>query len=643
MRNMKRWLAVALTIAMTFSDCGMMSVFATEDAAASEASVSENSGESPQAGEEDTAIPDEVPADREAASDNGAGQAEAAETELPALHIGQIKKGEELPASEDSEFVYDLPISFETSDSLLLFVNYGIDAVSEEEGKGTLVWSILRGEEGLEAGSASLVDEEDDWIGFEAVADSPYFTMAETEESCCYQTVELVSKAAADDPIMDDAGYNYYIRAAYYLGTGEDKDEAFYAAATVPFLPMNDAADITQDDGADAEEADTDQAQDDISDTEAALADEAQDADLEGNGALTEDESGAEEMQEDMDAGNLEADAAAEDISTVSENDMTEGDAAPSEGDTESGEQISELILDRESITMRSGETVQVTARTKPENIQAKILWESGNEAVATVNENGEIHAKAEGYARITAQCGDLTAVVRVEVAPTDGKDKVIDLSGDIWVAGFQRESEDFVYSGQKITQDIRVYHKETLLKEKTDYTLSYKNNVNAAAYNTAKAPGVTITLKGQYSGSVTLYYTIRPLDINAIDPYNTDKNGTEESRSPGYEQTVAYSANLKLPNPDLMFGKKKLAVNKDFVCDYTTLPTDYKKGDSYETGKVYNYTVNGIGNFTGSFQMQLVVLKDKALNFGSASVMLGQKQYEYRGTALSKSDVTIE
>ena len=160
--------------------------------------------------------------------------------------------------------------------------------------------------------------------------------------------------------------------------------------------------------------------------------------------------------------------------------------------------------------------------------------------------------------------------------------------------------------------------------------------------------------MKGQYSGSVTLYYTIRPANINDIDIYNQNQNSSGENGTEGstgtdnndngsvYEQAVTYGAKLKIPAPELMFGKKKLTVNKDFVCDYTGLPQPYDKGESYEAEKVYDYTVSGIGNFTGSFKMHLVVVKDKNHNFNSASVTLGQKQYEYHGTALSDSEVTI-
>ncbi|MBD5477079.1 MAG: hypothetical protein HDR17_14035 [Lachnospiraceae bacterium] len=671
MRNIKRWIAAMLTITMAVSDCGVIPAFAAEDAIAAEKTVSGNnavSGETSadgepfseseiKEGEKEDGLSEKSDEDQnkgvaDSMQEDVTGSETDTETKLPTLHIGQIKKGENLPDPNDSEFVYDLPIAFDVADCLVLFANYDINMVPEQEENGTLLWSILRGEKGTAAGSAILMNEVDDWTNFEVVSDSPYFIMTENEdeESDYYKMIEIASGEEAE---QDD--YDYYIRAAYYLGTGEDKDEDFYAAATVPFLFQNDDTDIeqAQDDTIDTEEDKIDKIADDMTG--------AKDTDQEENGdeALTED-SDAAQVQEDIEQENSESDKITYDIITVSENDIADEDSVLSESDTvqpEAKEHISDIMLDKTAITMQPGGTEQLTATTAPENIPEKISWESSNEAVAVVDETGEIKAKAEGITYITAECDGLTAVARVEVAPADANDKLVDLSGDIWVAGFKRESKDYVYTGQKITQDIRVYYKDTLLTEKTDYTLSYKNNINAADYNTAKAPSVTINLKGQYSGSVTLYYTIKPFDINDIDIYNTDKEaadgtGNEVNRSPGYEQTVNYSKNLKIPSPVLTFGKKKLAANKDFVCDYTILSeklaeesgqsADYRKGDSYKPGEVYSYTVNGIGNFTGSFQMQLVILKDKNLNFSSASVKLGQKQYEYHGVPLSKSDITI-
>lgn len=655
MHTMKRLIAAMLTItlsiSMTLSNCGNITVFAaeeaTEDVEKDEMSVSENNGVNLPTDENQTDV-SEMPADstlvpeseteEENSIQNETSISETTvESELPALHIGHIPKGKELPASEDSDFVYDLPVSFEESDYIILFVNYNLDSIYEQEENGTLVWSILRGEKGMAAGNTVLINKEDDWTGFETVSDSPYFIMTEyeNEENDSYKMAELISKDVADNDT-----YDYYIRAAYYRGTGSNRDEAFYTAATIPFLPQDDAADDTnideiQDTMPDTEEDCTDIMQDDIAVTE--------DSDQE---ASPETEPIEIEMTEEEHNIDPTPETTA-DIENTTAAETTAAATAISES-TDIQQQTKDIVgvltVSAENVTLHCNDTFPISATIVPADSSATISWESNNTNIATVDDNGTIQAVAEGTAQITAKCGDMTAAVNVQViAPDDNE--VYDLSGDIWIDGFKKESDDLVYTGQKITQDIRVYHKETLLKEKTDYTLSYKNNVNAAAYNAAKAPSVTITLKGQYQGSVTLYYTILPADISSIDIYNTVENGTDETDTitSGYEQAVTYSKNLKIPNPVLTFGKKNLSINKDFTCDYSTLPADYKKGDSYEAGKVYDYTVNGIGNFTGSIQMHLVIVQDKKLNFSSASVTLGQKRYEYHGTALSKSEVTID
>ena len=653
MQRTKKWLAAMLAAAITLSDCGGMTVLATEDTIATETSISENTvGISDELTSEDETREsddtDVISLDPSEDTENTETDSESdTAIELPALHIGQITKDEELPDPNDTDFAYDLPVSFEMSDHIVLFVNYNLNAILEEE-NGALVWSILRGEKEMTPGSTSLVDEEDDWTDFDALSSSPYFTLTENKdkESDYYQTVELALKDTAEP----DA-YDYYIRAAYYPEAENADSESFYAAATVPFLPKSNAdIEQTQDDISDAKEATADSIQDETSVSENTIADEEtlnDETNAEGNDSR--------EASESSDTENPEDNSLLTENISLSENHTMEDTSALAEDDTtrEAEEPVITLLtLDQTSITLQPKDTVQIIATVDPADAQAAVLWESNDDTVATVSEEGLITAVAEGYAKITASCYGVSASVIVDVVldknnpenPDNGK--LLDLSRSIRVAGFQQVSDDLVYNGQKITQNLRVYHGETLLKEKTDYTLSYKNNINAAEWNTAKAPSVTITLKGQYSGSVTLYYTIKPLDINKIDIYSA------ESKSPGYEQAVNYSKKLNIPNPVLSFGKKKLAVNKDFVCKYTkpgtddlpALPADYKNGDAYETGKVYSYTVEGIGNFEGSFPMQLVVLskEDKNKNFSSASIKLDKSKYPYSGKTLEKTDVKI-
>ncbi len=698
MWNKKKWLAAILIIALSFENCGGITALAAENAANTETSLSENtviSDEESEIGSEDSKndilsdsstendTSEEASAlpDTESVPETEGTEEMDTKTKLPALHIGQIPEGETLPSADDASFFYDLPLSFETAKNLILFTNYEIEMTSGYKETGTLTWSILRGEKGLEAGSASLLDEEDDWNGFEEVFASPFFTMEEItdKKSDYYEMMALVpevvfsSTAGRENRDAKESyeNYVYYIRAAYYMETGSGKADNFYAAATVPFLPLdNTGADQNSEgpDSADVEELPTDAAQDTSSVSENSSASENNADTLSGNDLVETDtlpahEDRADEMSDNADS---ETDGIEQTAETLSENSIMADASTPAEASEQpplenswdgslslyKGTETTAINEKKDKIAMIPGDTQLITAKANSETTLTDIVWESSDETVATVTkgENGTATItavpKGYGYAKITASYHGVTASATVDVVRDKDQpdsEKLLDLSGDIRVAGFEKESDELVYNGQKITQSFRVYHKNTLLKEKTDYTLSYKNNVNAAKWNAAKAPSVTIKLKGQYQGSVTLYYTIKPLDINDIDIYNTPKV------SPAYEQTVNYSKKLNIPAPVLNFGKKKLAVKKDFICDYTTpgkdmtaMPADYKNGDLYKEGTIYSYTVNGTGNFTGSFPMTFVVLKDKKLNFSSASVKLDQKQYEYHGKSLTEDDVHI-
>lgn len=207
-KNRKKWLASVLTLTIALSDCESFSVLAEEETAAPEnmeSGISENNMFN-------------------------------AEPKLPALHIGQIPEGEKLPDANDDTFIYDLPVSFETAENLILFSNYAIEQMPEDAENGTLEWSILRGEKGLTEGSASILNGEDDWDGFEEVSFSPCFTMeALGDKECEYDRMMVLTPG---ETVCDEA-YDYYIRAAYFEETEEGKAEDFYAAATIPFVPAD--------------------------------------------------------------------------------------------------------------------------------------------------------------------------------------------------------------------------------------------------------------------------------------------------------------------------------------------------------------------------------------------------------------------
>jgi len=198
----------------------------------------------------------------------------------------------------------------------------------------------------------------------------------------------------------------------------------------------------------------------------------------------------------------------------------------------------------------------------------------------------------------------------------------------ELWIAGFDAEDESIIYDGSKKTKEFQVYYGNKLLQEKTDYTVRYSNNTNAATCDSAKAPSVTITMKGQYSGSKTLYFTIFPRDLSEID--------TE-----GYEQSISFAKKIKIPVPILYFKGKKLGT-KDFTYDYSTLPEEYLLGSSYDLYETYEYQVVGTGNYTGTITMRISVVDNNKMDFFKATVKLNKSKYEFDGETLTQEDVGI-
>ena len=74
------------------------------------------------------------------------------------------------------------------------------------------------------------------------------------------------------------------------------------------------------------------------------------------------------------------------------------------------------IKLDAETKTMTTGDRAKLTATVTPEDSTDSVSWKSSNEDVATVDENGNVTAKAVGIAKITAAAGEYTAECTVTV-----------------------------------------------------------------------------------------------------------------------------------------------------------------------------------------------------------------------------------
>lgn len=155
-----------------------------------------------------------------------------------------------------------------------------------------------------------------------------------------------------------------------------------------------------------------------------------------------------------------------------------------------------------------------------------------------------------------------------------------------MWIAGVK----DAVYTGKAIKPDIRVYDGKKLLTEKKDYTIAYKNNINAADKNDAKAPTITVMGKGNYEGKAWTTFTIEPMDIS-----NRFINADDFA--------IAYNSKVQKPIPTVTFENKKLTAQKDYKVYYP----DEGEG-AYKDKGVYTLVVEGCGNYTGRREVLLTI-----------------------------------
>ena len=130
---------------------------------------------------------------------------------------------------------------------------------------------------------------------------------------------------------------------------------------------------------------------------------------------------------------------------------------------------------------------------------------------------------------------------------------------------------ESLTYTGSSLRPTVTVKSGDKELTLNQDYYVSYRNNWDAG---TASA---ILTGTGNYTGSVTKDFTIKPLDISrysaSLSQYSYTSDGTE-----------------KCPNVTVTYGDKTLAAGTDFTVSYK---------DNVKEGTA-TVTITGAGNYTG-------------------------------------------
>lgn len=178
------------------------------------------------------------------------------------------------------------------------------------------------------------------------------------------------------------------------------------------------------------------------------------------------------------------------------------------------------------------------------------------------------------------------------------------------WLTGVK----DLNYTGKKQTQEnIRVYYHTTLLKEKSDYTISYKDNQNAGTAT------MTVTGKGNYAGSLSKTFAIKAIlispEISLTEIYAYNKSGISVS-------------------PKVTYNGKTLKNKTDYVC--TILNESGSTVSKLSDPGIYSVRIDGAGNYSFTRSFEVRVMKDTQKLVSKLNITLPSSKYPYEGKEIT-------
>ncbi len=173
---------------------------------------------------------------------------------------------------------------------------------------------------------------------------------------------------------------------------------------------------------------------------------------------------------------------------------------------------------------------------------------------------------------------------------------KVENIPHGLWMSAVPSQ----VYTGKAIKPKVRVYDYKTLLEEKKDYTVSYKNNTKANAASGTNTPAITVTGKGNYTGKETQAFVIRPKRLSDADVTADDI-------------TLQYNGRTQKPVPVVTWDGRKLSKNRDYTLSYPDEECDGAANPgAYTKEGIYTILVCGVGNYTGERKIRLTITRSR-------------------------------
>lgn len=187
-------------------------------------------------------------------------------------------------------------------------------------------------------------------------------------------------------------------------------------------------------------------------------------------------------------------------------------------------------------------------------------------------------------------------------------------VASDISTAEVTIQGENkWVYTGEEIKPaEVIVKIGETVLAANTDYTLSYKNNIDAGSAL------LIVNGAGEYGGSKEVPFQIERKDITAQGVGMT-----------GFEESMTYTGEAVEQNIVLTYGAKTLEKDKDYIVQYSG-------NTAIGTAKML---VTGTGNYTGEIEKTFEI-SEKQIFDENLIVKDLSSTYTYTGEAIMPKPV---
>lgn len=280
----------------------------------------------------------------------------------------------------------------------------------------------------------------------------------------------------------------------------------------------------------------------------------------------------------------------------------------------------------------------------------------SDGEVVVNCNDKEKINFKTgdETNTEVLVYSGTDITNIKVEGTKEELLENGINVNGLIIDGIWMEEIEPIIYSGNAELPFFHIYDGTKMLKEGTDYILTYKNNKNAYTYldedyaafeeklaktgraektgtfDPKKAPQVIIKMKGNYSGTKTVYFKIEPVDLagGAVAAENL---------------AVTYNGKKQTPVPKVTWNGKILKYGRDYyIPEYDSVK---KNQDSFKQSQAepYNLTITGKGNFAGKLPITLTISESTKQIAMDKVTVKGIRNLQWTGEQLIQSGFSIK